>query len=89
VPGADSEVSSSGDLCALRASVVNPVPSAPSASLQCTDTRLVRPRVVLLVGKLAVEEFLGKNRLEDVVGTAVEWDGVLLLSGACVRDRLA
>lgn len=43
------------------------------------ELRLVRPRVVLLVGKLAIEEFLGRARLDEVVGTAVERDGVLYL----------
>ena len=43
------------------------------------ELRLVQPRVVLLVGKLAIEEFLGKCRLEGVVGTVVERDGTLYL----------
>jgi uracil-DNA glycosylase len=43
------------------------------------ELELVRPEVMLLVGKLAIEEFLGKSRLEDVVGTAVERDGVLFI----------
>ncbi len=43
------------------------------------ELRLVRPAVVLLVGKLAIEEFLGRARLEDVVGTTVERDGVVFV----------
>lgn len=43
------------------------------------ELRLIRPRVVLLVGKLAIEAFLGKVRLEDVVGTAVEVGETLYL----------
>ena len=37
--------------------------------------RLLQPAVVLLVGKMAIEHFLGRCRLEDVVGTLVERDG--------------
>lgn len=43
------------------------------------ELALVRPKVILLVGKLAIEEFLGKARLDQVVGTAVERDGALLI----------
>jgi uracil-DNA glycosylase len=43
------------------------------------ELRLVRPRVVLLVGKLAIEEFLGKCRLDAVVGSGFERDGVLYI----------
>jgi uracil-DNA glycosylase len=42
--------------------------------------RVVRPRVVLLLGKkMAIEEFLGRCRLDEVVGTAVERDGALYI----------
>jgi uracil-DNA glycosylase len=40
---------------------------------------LVRPQVIVLVGGLAIEAFLGSSRLEEVVGTAVERNGVHLL----------
>lgn len=43
------------------------------------ELRLVRPKVILLVGKMAIEAFLGKVRLEDVIGTFQERDGMLLL----------
>src|SRR6266571_3805481 len=43
------------------------------------ELRLVRPKVILLVGTLAIEAFLGKVRLEDVIGTFQERDGMLLL----------
>jgi uracil-DNA glycosylase family 4 len=39
------------------------------------ELRLLDPAVVLLVGKMAIEHFLGPCRLEDVVGTLVERDG--------------
>lgn len=43
------------------------------------ELRLVSPSVILLVGKLAIEEFLGKCRLDDVVGTSVKRDGIHFL----------
>ena len=43
------------------------------------ELRLVSPRIILLVGRLAVEEFLGRARLDEAVGTAVEGNGALLL----------
>jgi uracil-DNA glycosylase len=43
------------------------------------ELRLVKPKVVLLVGTMAIETFFGKVRLEDVIGTAQERDGMLLL----------
>jgi len=43
------------------------------------EIRLLQPRVILLVGTMAVEAFFGKVRLEDVVGTFEERDGMLLL----------
>ncbi|HZR98487.1 MAG TPA: uracil-DNA glycosylase family protein [Chloroflexota bacterium] len=39
------------------------------------ELRLLDPAVVLLVGKMAIEYFLGPCRLEEVVGTLVERDG--------------
>lgn len=41
-----------------------------------SELQLLRPEVVILVGGLAVREFLGPARLTDVVGEAVERDGV-------------
>src|SRR5205814_1682722 len=43
------------------------------------ELRLVKPRVVLLVGTMAIETFFGKARLEEVIGTFREQDGMLLL----------
>jgi uracil-DNA glycosylase len=43
------------------------------------ELELVRPSAILLVGGLAIEAFLGPSRLEDVVGTALERNGVHLL----------
>lgn len=43
------------------------------------EIRLLRPKVVLLVGTMAIEAFFGKVRLEEVVGTFEERDGMLLL----------
>lgn len=40
---------------------------------------LVRPRIVLLVGGMAIEAFLGPRRLEEIVGTGVDHHGVHLL----------
>jgi uracil-DNA glycosylase len=39
------------------------------------ELRLLQPALILLVGKMAIEYFLGRCRLEDVVGTLVERDG--------------
>ena len=43
------------------------------------ELALVRPRAILLVGGMAIEAFLGPSRLEEVVGSASERDGVTLL----------
>lgn len=43
------------------------------------ELRLLKPTVVLLVGSMAIETFLGKEKLEDVIGTFVEREGMLLL----------
>ena len=43
------------------------------------ELRLLKPKVVLLVGAMAIETFFGKVKLEDVIGTYVERDGMLLL----------
>ena len=43
------------------------------------ELRLVRPRLILPLGTMAIERFLGKRQLEAVVGTLVEQDGRLLL----------
>src|SRR3954469_1649406 len=39
------------------------------------ELRLLQPAVVLLVGKMAIEYFLGPCRLDDIVGTLVEREG--------------
>jgi uracil-DNA glycosylase family 4 len=43
------------------------------------ELRLVQPKVVLLLGSMAIEAFFGKARLQDVIGTYREQDGTLLL----------
>ncbi|HLH63417.1 MAG TPA: uracil-DNA glycosylase family protein [Ktedonobacteraceae bacterium] len=43
------------------------------------ELELLRPRVVLLVGTMAIETFFGKGRLEDIIGTFKERDGMLFL----------
>lgn len=43
------------------------------------ELRIVRPKVVLLVGSMAIENSFGKCRLEDVIGTYQERDGILFL----------
>ena len=59
-------------------------PPSRAERLLCRDyldaeLQLVQPKVILLVGKLAIEELRGKGRLDEVVGTAVERDGALLI----------
>ncbi len=58
-------------------------PSPPEVAL-CRpyldeELRLLQPKVALLVGAMAIEAFLGKVRLEEVIGSASERDGMLLL----------
>jgi uracil-DNA glycosylase family 4 len=43
------------------------------------EIRLLQPEIVLLVGTMAIETFFGKVRLEQVIGTYEERDGMLLL----------
>ncbi|GHO73113.1 uracil-DNA glycosylase [Ktedonobacter sp. SOSP1-85] len=43
------------------------------------ELRLVQPRVVLLVGTMAIETFFGKTKLEDLIGTYSEHHGTLFL----------
>ena len=40
---------------------------------------LVRPQAILLVGGMAINAFLGPQRLDDIVGTCIERNGVYLL----------
>ncbi len=43
------------------------------------ELELVRPRAILLVGGMAIEAFIGRMKLSDAVGSAVERDGVTLI----------
>lgn len=43
------------------------------------ELALVRPQAILLVGGMAIEAFIGRVRLEDAVGAAIERDGVTLI----------
>lgn len=43
------------------------------------ELRLVQPRMVLAIGTMAIEHFLGRASLDRVVGTMVEVDGRRLL----------
>lgn len=43
------------------------------------ELTLVSPRVILLVGGMAIEAFLGQVRLDDVVGETFERNGVILI----------
>jgi uracil-DNA glycosylase family 4 len=43
------------------------------------ELELLRPRVILLIGGMAIAAFLGPQRLEDVIGTGVQQHGVHLL----------
>jgi uracil-DNA glycosylase len=40
---------------------------------------LLHPQVVLLVGSMAIEAFCGKTRLEEIIGTYQEREGMLFL----------
>lgn len=58
-------------------------PSPPEIAL-CrpyleAELRIVQPKVVLLVGTMAIEVYYGKGRLEDIIGTFKERDGMLFL----------
>ena len=58
-------------------------PSPPEVAL-CrpyldAELAIVQPKVVLLVGAMAIETFLGKVKLEDVIGSFQEREGQLLL----------
>jgi len=43
------------------------------------ELKLLQPKVVLLVGMMAIEAYLGKARLEQLIGTYREQDGMLFL----------
>ncbi|HET8843062.1 MAG TPA: uracil-DNA glycosylase family protein, partial [Ktedonobacteraceae bacterium] len=43
------------------------------------ELRLLQPRVVLLVGAMAIETFCGKGLLTELIGTYQERDGILFL----------
>ncbi len=43
------------------------------------ELRIVRPKVVLLVGTMAIEAYFRKGRLEDIIGTFEERDGMIFL----------
>jgi uracil-DNA glycosylase family 4 len=43
------------------------------------ELALMRPRVILLVGGMAIEAFLGSARLDDVVGQTFEREGATLI----------
>lgn len=58
-------------------------PSPPELALcrpfLLRELELVRPEVILLVGGMAIEVFLGPSRLSEIIGASVERDGVHLL----------
>jgi uracil-DNA glycosylase family 4 len=43
------------------------------------ELRLLQPRVILLIGTMAIETFFGKVKLEEVIGTYQERKGMLFL----------
>lgn len=43
------------------------------------ELRILHPRVILLVGRMAIEAFCGNVRLQEIVGTFREHEGMLLL----------
>jgi uracil-DNA glycosylase family 4 len=58
-------------------------PSPPEVAL-ChpyleAELAILRPKVVLLVGAMAIEAFLGKRKLEECIGDFEERNGMLLL----------
>ncbi|MGH2493516.1 MAG: uracil-DNA glycosylase family protein [Ktedonobacteraceae bacterium] len=58
-------------------------PSPPEIAL-CrpfleAELAILQPKVVLLVGAMAIETFLGKRKLEECIGTFEERNGMLLL----------
>lgn len=58
-------------------------PSPPELALcrpfLLRELELVRPEVILLVGGMAIEAFLGPSRLSEIIGASVEQNGVHLL----------
>jgi uracil-DNA glycosylase len=58
-------------------------PSPPELALcrpyLLRELELVRPEVILLVGGMAIEAFLGPSRLSEIIGTSIERNGVHLL----------
>jgi uracil-DNA glycosylase family 4 len=58
-------------------------PSPPELALcrpyLLSELDLVRPTVALLVGSMAIEAFLGPQRLDTVIGTTLEPNGVRIL----------
>ena len=58
-------------------------PSPPEIAL-CrpyleAELRIVQPKVVLLVGTMAIEAYYGKGRLENIIGTFEVRDGMIFL----------
>ena len=58
-------------------------PSPPEIAL-CkpfldAELQLLQPRIVLLVGTMAIETFFGKVKLDEVIGTFQEHEGLLFL----------
>lgn len=43
------------------------------------ELRILHPQIVLLVGSMAIETFCGKTRLDEIIGTFHERDGMLFL----------
>ncbi len=58
-----------------------PSPAEVALCRQHLDAELhiVRPQIVLLIGTMAIETFLSKGKLEEIIGTQQERDGMLLL----------
>jgi uracil-DNA glycosylase family 4 len=58
-------------------------PSPPELALcrpyLLTELELLRPAVILAVGGMAIEAFLGPQRLDDVIGQSFEQSGVRIL----------
>jgi uracil-DNA glycosylase len=43
------------------------------------ELRIVQPKIVLLVGTMAIEAYYSKGRLEDIIGTFEQRDGIMWL----------
>ena len=72
-PGKAAGSAHGGDRVPSRAMIQNCRPHL------LREFELLRPRVVVLVGGLAIKELLGVTRLSDVIGETFERDGIVFV----------